>query len=289
VRHIIPISGKDSLATALVQTMRYPDLPYEFIFNDVRGELPETYEWLDGVEQKTGWKIERVGKSLIDIIEGYGGFLPGPNSRYCTRQSKIEPMEAFIGKGDTTIYYGLRADEPSRTGYTPLKASRLMPAYPLRDLDIDIRGVYAILDAQGMSPPNFFWQRLFDAVCLEMEGFPLNWRELLTRSEKSALFAGRSRGNCFFCFFQRQYEWLWLKETHLDLFQRAAGMEKQDYSFSEGFPLSRYDDESTCSRIFAARVKAVRGMIQRRFQLQLFEGFEESEIALTSCGLLCGK
>ena len=64
MRHIIPISGKDSLATALVQTTRYPNLPYEFLFNDVGCELPETYAWLDAVERKTGWKINRVGKCL---------------------------------------------------------------------------------------------------------------------------------------------------------------------------------------------------------------------------------
>ena len=37
MRHLILISGKDSLACAIVQTERAPSLPYEFVFNDVTG------------------------------------------------------------------------------------------------------------------------------------------------------------------------------------------------------------------------------------------------------------
>jgi hypothetical protein len=42
MRHIILISGKDSLATALVQIQRSPDLPYELVHNEVKWDLPET-------------------------------------------------------------------------------------------------------------------------------------------------------------------------------------------------------------------------------------------------------
>ena len=42
MRHIIPISGKDSLATAISQRARFPDVPYEYVYNDTRMELPET-------------------------------------------------------------------------------------------------------------------------------------------------------------------------------------------------------------------------------------------------------
>ena len=110
MRHIILISGKDSLAAALVQTARDDSLPYEYIFNDVGAELPETYEWIEKVKRKTGWPIKTIGRSLQARIRSYGGFLPGVKQRYCTKETKIEPTEELIGGDECTVYYGLRAD-----------------------------------------------------------------------------------------------------------------------------------------------------------------------------------
>ena len=42
MRHIIPISGKDSLSTALVQLAKQPEIDYEFMFNPTGQELPTT-------------------------------------------------------------------------------------------------------------------------------------------------------------------------------------------------------------------------------------------------------
>lgn len=52
MRHIIPISGKDSLWTAIYQKQKDPSLPYEYLFNDTGAELPDTYAWLDKVERE---------------------------------------------------------------------------------------------------------------------------------------------------------------------------------------------------------------------------------------------
>jgi hypothetical protein len=169
MRHLVLVSGKDSLAAALVQTTRHPSLTYEFLFNDVRTELPETYEWLTRVEAKTGWKIERVGKSLPEAISRYGGFLPSPRARYCTKECKIEPTEDYIGADDCTVYYGLRADE-QRIGYVPIGKPNITPAYPLIEAGVDLQGVYAILDAQGLTPPDFLWPKLHLAVSEKMGG-----------------------------------------------------------------------------------------------------------------------
>lgn len=203
MRHIIPISGKDSLATALVQTTRHPELDYHFIFNDTGAELPETYQWLEKVEQKTGWKIDRIGKPLEAIINKQNGFLPSIKARYCTREAKIRPMEARLKLDDSpvTIYYGLRADE-SRTGYVPVANAKIKPAYPLQDLGIDINGVWAILASQDLLPPAFTWSRLQEAVEKQTD------ISCLSPVEKHFLFAGRTRANCYFCFYQRQSELL---------------------------------------------------------------------------------
>lgn len=287
MRHIIPISGKDSLATALVQTTRYPDLPYEFLFNDVGCELPETYAWLDAVEAKTGWSIIRVGKSLQETIVSRNGFLPSPKARYCTKETKIEPMKAWLGKDQATIYYGLRADE-NRTGYVPVASDKITPSYPLRDMGIDLQGVYAICDAQGLEPPSFRWERLYDSVSIRMQGWE-GWEEKLSRTEHRILFAGRSRANCFFCFFQRQYEFLWLYEAHWQLFATARDMEKAEYTFQPNFRLSELDEASVRYTIFERKLKEVTRYIKCKFQQSLFPLEVDNEIALTSCGLLCGK
>ena len=135
MRHVIPISGKDSLATALLQTAREPTLEYEHMFNDVETELPETYDWLRRVEQAQGWSIYRIGKDLRSVIDGED-MLPSPKIRFCTRKSKIQPMEEWLDQQDepVTLYYGLRADE-DRQGYVPVDGRKVK--YPLQDIGID--------------------------------------------------------------------------------------------------------------------------------------------------------
>lgn len=287
MRHVILVSGKDSLAAALAQTARLPDLPYEYVFNDVGTELPETYAWVDRVEQETGWPIHRVGMDLRQRIAAKGGYLPSRKARYCTPDCKIEPTEAYIGKDDCTVYYGLRADE-ARIGYIPIGKPNITPAYPLRDLGIDLQGVYSILDARGLMPPDFFWGRLYNAVCEKMDPW-FGWESSLTRMQQRILFAGRTRANCFFCFFQMRFELLWLYEVHPDLFAEMRSMEKDDYCWREGFPLRELDNPEVRDRLFAKRVNKVCRAIVKKFQGGLFEEPGDNELSLISCGLLCGK
>ena len=288
VRHLIPISGKDSLATALIQTARYPDLNYEFFFNDTGAELPETYEWLARVKEKTGWHIERIGSNLEDYIRKYGGVLPSSRMRFCTKETKIRPTEKHLKHSDRPciIYYGLRADE-NRTGYVPWANSNITPAYPLQDFGIDLQGVWAILTAQDLLPPSFFWQRLYDAVAKRIDV------SILTPVERHFLFAGRSRANCYFCFFQRQYEVLWLIEEHPDYAARMAAFEKageKHYSWMSAFFIDDLiADKRKRKEIFDRRVGDVVSYVSKKHQLTLPFLEVDNEIALTSCGLTCAK
>ena len=61
IRHIIPISGKDSLATALTQIAKEPNIDYEFMFNPTGEELPEVFVWIEKVEKYLGKPIIQVG------------------------------------------------------------------------------------------------------------------------------------------------------------------------------------------------------------------------------------
>lgn len=290
MRHIIPISGKDSLATALVQTARRPDLSYEYLFCDVGSELPETYGWLREVEEKTGWTIQRVGKSLPDLIKRRD-MLPSDNRRFCTTECKIRPMEKFYGKGQTFVYYGLRADE-NRVGVRPSDTS--IPVYPLVEMGIDLRGVWIILNRRDLLPPSYFWPSLYYRVC-ELMGSRAHLIEELEPWEQRMLFAGRTRSNCYFCFYQRQYEYVWLAETHPDLFERLCWIERltgrllqSPFTWVKG----HYADNMARNRrrtILDRRARQVVQTINNRFNKGLFDDPFDTEIALTSCGLLCGK
>lgn len=290
MRHIIPISGKDSLATALLQTARRPDLPYEFLFCDVGAELPETYEWLEHVERVTGWRIQRVGKSLPELI-ARRDLLPSANRRFCTTECKRGPMEKFYGKEQTFVYYGLRADE-NRVGVRPSDAST--PVYPLIDAGIDLRGVWIILNRQNLLPPAFFWPSLYYRVC-ELLGDSWRLIDELPDWEQRMLFAGRTRSNCYFCFYQRRYEFVWLAETHPDLFEQACWTERRTgrllqspFTWVKGVHLDNLV-RSRRKEILDRRAHEVCQMIRRRLNKALFEDSFDTEIALTSCGLLCGK
>jgi len=287
MRRIIPISGKDSLATALIQTTHEPGA-YEFIFNDVGAELPETYAWLDSVEKKTGWDILRIGKSLEEEITRNSnhekGFLPSFKQRFCTSNCKIKPMEKHLGKDDEIIiYYGLRADE-NRTGYVPIAGSKIKPDYPLQRHGIDLQGVWAILTAQNLLPPSFFWQRLYDAVVNRIDV------SILSPVERHFLFAGRSRANCYFCFFQRQSELLWLLETHPDYLDRMGAFEKDSYFWMKDYSVAEFKgDLNRQRRAFKQRVDEVVSYVAKKQQLTIPGLVVDNEISQTSCGLMCGK
>lgn len=289
MRHVIPISGKDSLATAIVQSTHDPG-EYEYFFNDTGTELPETYEWLDRIEEVMGIKIERVGKSLVDIIYREG-MLPSFKARFCTRMSKIYPMVEYLGDEECKVYFGIRADE-ERAGFNNTIAPNLTPEYPLKDLGIDINSVYTILGNYDLLPPKFRWKRLESAVLGKtvVPDVP-EWIY-------DQLFAGRTRTNCFHCFYQRRYEWAWLLDEHPDLFERAeeiendhAGDRREEpyYWIGKDFPLDKI--RKNFQRIFDRRVKDVVNKVEE-LRVPKLINLEKDGIDMAptkSCGIFCGK
>lgn len=266
MRHIIPISGKDSLATAIVQRELRPELDYEYVFNPTGAELPEVFEWMNGVEQYLGKKITHVGEDLESIIELRNYFLPNIKSRYCTRESKIQPFVKWIGKDDCTVYYGIRADE-NRKGFDNTSNPNIVPAYTLIEKGIGIKEVYLIINSKGLKPPTFFWQSVYDEVC-RMLGYDL--RSILSEYEFDMLFAGRSRANCYLCFNQRLYELVWLLETHPDLFDKmewyeSQGTSEEGYTWKADYPMKKI--RLNAEKIKRKRIQSICKYIAPKFQL----------------------
>jgi len=288
MRHIIPISGKDSLATAILQSNINPNLPYEYIFNDTGLELPETYQWLDNIGKQLDINIIRIGESLLDII-WLQGILPSPKVRFCTRMSKIYPMENFLSSGKSTVYFGLRYDERNRGGYHPSSRKiQITPKYPLIENQIDLEGVYNIVPTK-LLPPHFFWPKLFNKV-KEFLG-PLGEQlkeESLTDFEKRVLFSWRSRPNCYNCFFMRYYEFVGLHEFHPELFVLAKELE--DNVGGEGYTIktkSLVEIIQKADYYINRRAKEVAKVIRNNAQKTMFENTDN--LSDYNCGIFCGK
>src|SRR3954470_15707162 len=99
MRHVLGISGgKDSSALAIYMRDKVPDL--EYFFTDTGAELPETYEYLSRLEAVLGSRIVRLNadRGFEHWLQVYGGALPSPQMRWCTKQLKIKPLEAWLGE-----------------------------------------------------------------------------------------------------------------------------------------------------------------------------------------------
>ena len=201
---------------------RIPDM--EYVFCDTGKELPETYAYLDLVEAYLGKRIIRLNaeRGFDHWHKVFGGFLPSPQARWCTKMLKLKPFEAFVGDDEVISYVGIRADE-DRTGLisgTP----NLITVFAFKQDGIDYAGVMRILEESGIGMPPY-----------------LSW--------------GRTHSGCFFCFFQTKYEWVQLLRRFPDKFDEAEAYEKLDcpddkgFTWMEGMPLRELRKRSVQKRI----------------------------------------
>ncbi|MBW1766576.1 MAG: phosphoadenosine phosphosulfate reductase family protein [Deltaproteobacteria bacterium] len=194
VRHIMGLSGgKDSTALALYLKDKVPDI--EYFFCDTHKELPETYAYLKKLEILLGKKIAFLEseRGFDHWLSVFGGFLPSFQSRWCTRQLKIIPLEKFVGEDDAISYIAIRADE-DRAGYISTKPN-IKAVFPFMKEGFVKRDIFNIIEESGIGMPDYY-----------------RWR---------------SRSGCYFCFFQRKIEWVRLSEIHPDLFEKAVKYEQK--------------------------------------------------------------
>ena len=206
VRHILGLSGgKDSAALAVYMYKKVPDM--EYFFCDTQKELPETYEFLDKLKARLGITIQYLSseRGFDHWLDVYGGMLPSAKARWCTKSMKIKPLEDFIGDDEAVSYIGIRADE-NRDGYISKKPN-IKPVFPFKEDGLVKEDIYRILEESGIGMPDYY-----------------RWR---------------TRSGCYFCFFQRKFEWVKLAEEHPDLFKLAIDYEQnhsdgRTFTWSEG-------------------------------------------------------
>ena len=262
-RHILCMSGgKDSTALALYMRDRVKDM--EYVFCDTDKELTETYEYLNRVEAFLGKKIVRLNAraGFDHWLEVFGGYLPSPNMRWCTKLLKLKPFEEYVGEDSVISYVGLRADE-DRVGYISTKPN-IKAVFPFKEDGIDYAGVMKILRDSGIGMPPY-----------------LQW--------------GRTHSGCYFCFFQRPIEWVRLLETHPDQFEEAQKYEKitddpgKTFTWIQGMPLSELRKPENIAKIKARyaeseeRKKANRG---NKKLIEVLGGMEEDDDEQRAC-LIC--
>lgn len=193
VRHVLSLSGgKDSAALAVYMRDRVPEM--EYVFHDTDKELPETYEYLGRLEAHLGKEIHktRPDYSFDKWLDVYGGMIPSNHRRWCTRMLKLKPFEDYVGDDPVINYVGIRADE-ERAGYISSKPN-ITAVYPFREDGLVRADILRILEEAGLGLPTF-----------------MRW--------------GRTRSGCYFCFYQQKIEWVRLKETYPDLFEKAKAYE----------------------------------------------------------------
>lgn len=262
-RHILGLSGgKDSTALALYMRDRVPEM--EYVFCDTDKELQETYDYLNRVEAFLGKKIIRLNaKAGFDHwLDVFGGYLPSPQMRWCTKLLKLKPFEEYVGEEPVISYVGIRADE-DRVGYISTK-DNIKAVFPFKDDGIDYAGVMKILDDSGIGLPPY-----------------LNW--------------GRTHSGCFFCFFQRPIEWVRLLENHPEQFEQAQSYEKisddaaKTFTWNQGMPLSELRKPENIEAIKRrnaenqARRKLNRG---NKKLVEILAGMEEEDDGPRAC-LIC--
>lgn len=230
--HVISVSGgKDSAALAIYLKDKYPDREFKYLFFDTQEELQDTYDYLNKLQSILGITVEYKfpGKSFKELLLEHNDYLPSPMERWCTRKMKLETflntMQEFK---EYTIYnyVGIRADE-NREGLIPTD-EHIITVMPFKDDGITLNDVKRILHHSGVGLPAYY-DVVYDKE-YDIEYF-------------------RSRSGCYFCFFMRQIEWVWLWEKHPDEYQKAMEFEKSGYSWIKDMPLSELIQPENIAKI----------------------------------------
>ena len=190
VAHIVALSGgKDSTAMALMLQEREPR-PYAFVCTPTGDELPAMFEHWRKLGKTLGSPLISLQAETLERCVERNRAIPNWRMRFCTRELKIEPFQAFLLKASPAIsYVGLRADEDDREGARYHDKLNIEQRFPLREWGMGIEDVYQCLNNFGVNIPE--------------------------------------RTDCARCFFQRLGEWWVLWKKYPDIYADAEQQEER--------------------------------------------------------------
>ncbi len=188
--HVVAISGgKDSTAMALRLAEVNPSIKYRYVCTPTGRELPEMFEHWRNLGALLGMRIEPVMHPLgiNGLIDRYNA-IPNHHQRWCTRELKIEPYQAWLIARMTEFktvysYVGLRADEPDREGGDYSKVDGVVSVFPLRDWGWELPDVLKYLEQRQIVVPErtdcdcCFYQRIGEWHAL-WKYHPKEWEEI---------------------------------------------------------------------------------------------------------------
>jgi len=160
-----------------------------------------------------------------DLKERYNDIISEPqSSKYLFSQKLNDLLELGVANFNHVVFDFLRNDK------YPVSQ---IETYSLLDNEdvIDKESVFKIFKDNGVDVPSYY-----DEIEFEVDG-------------KKGVY-NRSRSGCYFCFYQRKIEWIWLYERHPDLFAKAMEYEKDGYSWM--------DNETLVEIIQPERIKQIK-------------------------------
>jgi hypothetical protein len=96
---------------------------------------------------------------------------------------------------------------------------------------------------------------------------------------------GRTRSGCYFCFYQQKIEWVKLKETYPDLYEKAKEYERpyektgNFFTWSQGESLAEMERPERVEQIKREHVIRIQRNAARRENVTLMEVFANAEAA----------
>jgi len=190
-RHVIALSGgKDSTAMALRLHELHPNREYIRVVTPTGDELPDMYAHWRRLADMLGPLTVVTADTTLDGLIDRHKMLPNFQARWCTRQLKIEPYQAWILRHTPAVsYVGLRADEENRPGMEFRELSGVDLRFPMQEWGWSLSEVLAYLERKGIEIPK--------------------------------------RTDCGSCFFQTLGEWWGLWKDHRDKFDEYAAKERE--------------------------------------------------------------
>jgi len=185
-------------STALMLLLEDFGIEFENVFIDVGVEHPETYEYLEYLQEQ-GYEIT----ILKPNVEGFDNLyeyckhrriVPGQFQRWCTDKFKIRTLREYI-QTPAISFIAIDSGEQHRAFKKPIKQG-VIHAYPLIDYRIDRRKCIKIIKEHGLKVPrkSGCWLCPF-ATKSEIRQLYLNYPDLYEkRKEIESLALNKSGG-----------------------------------------------------------------------------------------------